>query len=68
MKFLDLFILWLLFPPAFFSECKEYGVNKVIRWLLTIFSPLSLCLLYLLLLMLAMCFIFWGEDGCGHIH
>lgn len=71
MKRFWLFILWLVFSPAYFFISKDYGVSKITRWMLTIFSPftfiLSLALVLrkdFILLVLWLFFIF--ENGTNH--
>jgi hypothetical protein len=49
MKWLQLFILWLVFSPAYFFVSKKHGVTNITRWLLTIFSPFTITVIQILL-------------------
>ena len=62
MKRFWLFILWLVFSPAYFFVSKKYGVSDMKRFWLTIFSPFTIILILYLLLKLLLWLLFGGID------
>lgn len=52
MKRFWLFILWLVFSPAFFFISKRYEMKSWKRWLLTIISPSWLYIIPLILILI----------------
>lgn len=58
MKRFWLFILWLVFSPAYYFISKKYGVSNATRWWLTIFSPFTIILVLYLLLKLLLWLLF----------
>ena len=62
MKWFWLFILWLVFSPAYFFVSKKHGVTNSTRWLLTIFSPFTIIVTLILLFKLFLWFLFGGSN------
>ena len=62
MKRFWLFVLWLVFSPAYFFVSKKYGVSNMKRFWLTIFSPFTITLILLLLLILLLWSLFGSND------
>jgi hypothetical protein len=58
MKQFWLFILWLVFSPAYFFISKKYGVSDIKRFWLTIFSPFTIIMVLWLLLKLLLWVLF----------
>ena len=59
MKRLWLLIIWLVFPPAFFFMSKKFGFKLWERWLLSMLSPSTLLLFFILYLT----FVMWGMNN-----
>ena len=59
MKRLLLLITWVVFSPAFFFMSKKFGFKLWERWVLSMLSPSTLLLFFILYLT----FVMWGMNN-----